>query len=1193
MPYTLLSPRQTLNKAFLKVRPAKEKVELFRANLRRLLGQVNKIEREENQKNYIRDFLRDTYYRDANEINTKGTIDLVIHLGPSSHDKVGVILEAKRPSNRAEMLSRTEFNTKAMQEILLYYLKERILYRNLEIKWLVITNVYEWFIFDAMLFEHLFATDKQLVSQFQDFEAGRLGSKETAYFYQNIARPHIDAVKSQLSCTFFDIREYAEVINCSDSTSISKTVSLFKILSPEHLLKLPLANDSNQLDKGFYEELLHIIGLAEVRDGSKKFIRRLNAGFREPGSLLEMTLFQIEDRGSKNTYEKSLDLVITWVNRILFLKLLEAQLLRYHKDSKAYSFVDSRFISGFDELNDLFFKVLGVRPGERHELIRDRYSKVPYLNSSLFERTELEQEYFPISQLTEGDLNLHKNSILLDEAGRKKTGKLKTLDYFFKFLDSYDFSSEGSEEVQDRDRPLINASVLGLIFEKINGYQDGAYFTPGYITMYMSRESVRQAIVNRFNQEKGWHANSFSDLYDLIDDNSEARKIFESIKICDPAVGSGHFLVSVLNELLAAKSELGLLINSNGKRLKNYQISVVDDELITVDEDGVLFNYSPRGHESRLVQEAIFEEKRRIIENCLFGIDINRNSVRICRLRLWIELLKSSYYTSESAFTELETLPNIDINIKCGNSLVSRFDIKSDLKAELKKLKFSVPKYRDAVSRYKKAATKDQKREMEELIADLKGKFRAQAEYSDKRTKKRSRLLVELTKLDQYELFGLSQAERKKRDLQKDQLESAIAQVEREIEDFRANDIYEDSFEWRFEFPEVLNDHGDFLGFDLVIGNPPYGTDIDRYLALFTTEYPRTSCGFKDIYKYFFDRSLSLLRDGGFYCLITPNTFLRQPRYEDLRRVILDTSIMRIVDLGEGVFDAVVPTAISLGQATPATANVVEYADLAFEHNKAGRLYDLDVTSVEQSYFQNTRGCIFLRGGDIDSTQKLSLDGVLDFKDAGINYQRVKVGLADKGNSDLSRRLLYEGERESEADIQYWKGTDIERFYIALSTQRWCRQGIGLGHNERVILNAQYFNISPKLIWRQTASQPIVAVDTRGIWFGRSIQAGTIKTSYVEVFSYGFLCGYLNSDFIKRRYEEIVREKGRVFPQVKLQYLRALPIAVPTVEERTSVERLVDELTNACSRGDSSDSFNSLLLKLNWFVDEFVKRSDL
>ena len=88
VPYTLLSPRQTLNKAFLKVRPAKEKVELFRSNLSRLLGQVNEIEREENQKNYIRDFLRDTYYCDAHEINTKGTIDLVIHFGQAAMIKL-------------------------------------------------------------------------------------------------------------------------------------------------------------------------------------------------------------------------------------------------------------------------------------------------------------------------------------------------------------------------------------------------------------------------------------------------------------------------------------------------------------------------------------------------------------------------------------------------------------------------------------------------------------------------------------------------------------------------------------------------------------------------------------------------------------------------------------------------------------------------------------------------------------------------------------------------------------------------------------------------------------------------------------------------------------------------------------------------------------------------------------------------
>ncbi|MFW5701217.1 MAG: Eco57I restriction-modification methylase domain-containing protein, partial [Cyclobacteriaceae bacterium] len=73
------------------------------------------------------------------------------------------------------------------------------------------------------------------------------------------------------------------------------------------------------------------------------------------------------------------------------------------------------------------------------------------------------------------------------------------------------------------------------------------------------------------------------------------------------------------------------------------------------------------------IQETLFHEKQTIIENCLFGVDINPNSVKICRLRLWIELLKNAYY--KNGTEELETLPNIDINIKCGNSLISRFDL--------------------------------------------------------------------------------------------------------------------------------------------------------------------------------------------------------------------------------------------------------------------------------------------------------------------------------------------------------------------------------------------------------------------------------------------------------------------------------------------------------------------------------------
>ena len=114
-----------------------------------------------------------------------------------------------------------------------------------------------------------------------------------------------------------------------------------------------------------------------------------------------------------------------------------------------------------------------------------------------------------------------------------------------------------------------------------------------------------------------------------------------------------------------------------------------------------LFSTIPKNKESQRIQETLFHEKQTIIENCLFGVDINPNSVKICRLRLWIELLKNAYYRTNT--NELETLPNIDINIKCGNSLISRFGLDADLKDALKKSKLSIGAYKNAVKTYRNA----------------------------------------------------------------------------------------------------------------------------------------------------------------------------------------------------------------------------------------------------------------------------------------------------------------------------------------------------------------------------------------------------------------------------------------------------------------------------------------------------------
>ena len=151
-----------------------------------------------------------------------------------------------------------------MQELVLYFLRERITQNNKEVKYLIATNVYEWFIFDAQDFEKTFANNKEFVKQFTDFEEKRLSGTKTEFFYKEIAEPFI-AVNKDIPFTHFDIRDYKEALENDDKKDDVKLIALFKLLSPEHLLKLPFLNDSNSLDKSFYSELLHIIGLEETK----------------------------------------------------------------------------------------------------------------------------------------------------------------------------------------------------------------------------------------------------------------------------------------------------------------------------------------------------------------------------------------------------------------------------------------------------------------------------------------------------------------------------------------------------------------------------------------------------------------------------------------------------------------------------------------------------------------------------------------------------------------------------------------------------------------------------------------------------------------------------------------------------------------------------------------------------------------
>ena len=318
------------------------------------------------------------------------------------------------------------------------------------------------------------------------------------------------------------------------------------------------------------------------------------------------------------------------------------------------------------------------------------------------------------------------------------------------------------------------------------------------------------------------------------------------------------------------------MLDRQGKTLRDYQVEVVNDELIVTDDDLEFFEYNPNNKESQRIQETLFHEKQTIIENCLFGVDINPNSVKICRLRLWIELLKNAYYKGPE-YAELETLPNIDINIKCGNSLISRYALDADIRKALKRSKWSIDSYRLAVMTYRNAQSKDEKRAMTKLIDEIKNDFESEIASNDKRLLRLRKLRGDLVTLTtQTSLFEQTKAEKATWDKQVTKLTTEIQSVETELEEVKSNKIYENAFEWRFEFPEVLNDEGDFIGFDVVIGNPPYirQEEIKNQKTHLQNNF-KTYTGTADLYVFFVEKGFEIVKKAGHFCYIMPNKWMQ------------------------------------------------------------------------------------------------------------------------------------------------------------------------------------------------------------------------------------------------------------------------------------------------------------------------------
>lgn len=500
-----------------------------------------------------------------------------------------------------------------------------------------------------------------------------------------------------------------------------------------------------------------------------------------------------------------------------------------------------------DVLEPLFFNTLNEkREGDIAETKLGENIKIPYLNGGLFERDNIDNLDidFPYSYFKE----------LMD------------------FFAMYNFTID--ENDPDDSEVGIDPEMLGHIFENLleDNKDKGAFYTPKEIVQYMCRQSIIQYLKTHEPDEQ--YAEPIEQLINngivlpVLQTKSMASRfmqLLKNVKVCDPAIGSGAFPMGILYVLYHAIHHLQSYAEPHG----NFDST---------------------------------KTKRDIIQNNIFGVDIEQGAVDIARLRFWLALVVDA--------NEPEPLPNLDYKITCGNSQICRYSLNtpiSDVFVEYNRIgketakkenktwnDFTLENYKNLVVGY--TEEHNDKNALKAKINEIKSCFKTTLAKGD--IKKRQSAEKKVHDYEAIPLFGDPLA--KEDPIGYSKAKSELKKLVEKEKEILNNKKYENSFEWRFEYPQLLNEDGDFMGFDIIIANPPYIKE-GRMSKTFFEPYKDSPYykGKMDIWYLFACNGLDLLNSNGILCFIATNNWVTSYGASKLRdKVIKETRICNIVDFG-------------------------------------------------------------------------------------------------------------------------------------------------------------------------------------------------------------------------------------------------------------------------------------------------------
>lgn len=902
------------------------------------------------------------------------------------------------------------------------------------------------------------------------------------------------------------------------------------------------------------------IKLADVIDAFS--VERLNkeffAGYK---AQYNKFLQQLSDNKQNRDYVKKL------LGRLVFLQFLQkkgwmgvpASRSDWNGGDKNYLSHLIEHYKGNDRLlsdvfEPLFFNTLNEkREGDIADARLGENIKIPYLNGGLFEKDSIDKLDidFPYSYFKE----------LMD------------------FFAMYNFTID--ENDPDDSEVGIDPEMLGHIFENLleDNKDKGAFYTPKEIVQYMCRQSIIQYLKTYEPDEQ--YAEPIEQLINngivlpVLQTKSAASRfmqLLKDVKVCDPAIGSGAFPMGIL-----------------------YVLYHVIHHLQSHAEPNKSFNST--------------QTKRDIIQNNIFGVDIEQGAVDIARLRFWLALVVDA--------EEPQALPNLDYKITCGNSILHRFSLDVPIenvfteynKNKSEEEKMSLPRYKEKVYKYTETSDHKEKDEFRNIIEQVKTAFRSN--LSDKDLLKIRKIRKRISDLETPLLFGERTKEEKN---EAKKLRKQLAQIEKEHEDIKNNKIYGHSFEWRFEFPALLNDKGDFMGFDIIIGNPPYGAKLSNIeKELFKEYYSDVHMRTPETYCYFISLAFKLVNSNGIVSYIVPNNMFFQNENEKTRSLLLFShQLIRAINLGDNTFEnADVPTCIFIASSKKTEHYEVKYSDYR-KYNISNIEWDKDYESISIDLIKTVPAYVLgLSNVNIRIVNEIKRHGVLIDSIA----EEMASGISTGGDNvfKINQDIINSYHIENQILFPVIVGSNIDRYVIKntneyiiytnrdmdiedypntkeylllfidkLKNRSESKKGIlpwfSLNRNRYQKLFEE-----PKIIMRQTSDSIRCVYDDSSFYVLDSILVFKKST---DQYCYKYIATVLNSNLIDYLYKNLTQEEGRTFAQVKPINVRKLYIPKATIEEQSLLSILYDYLVFLKNPQQPFIFLNSM------FIDLFEKIVD-